>query len=51
MQILLIDKHIKVDHDFSNLDDSLSHKIRRNQNQDEFNKRDKFTSLNIMNFL
>src|SRR6266487_7113823 len=42
---------MKVDHDFNNLDDSLSHKMRRNQNQDEFNKRDEFTSFNIMNFL
>src|SRR6266487_3407476 len=51
MQILLIDKHIKVNHDFSNLSSSLSHEMRRNQNQNEFDKRDKFTSLNIINFL
>ena len=42
---------MKVDHDFSNLSDSLSHKMRRNQNQDEFDERNEFTSLNIMNFL
>src|SRR6266487_3604748 len=42
---------MKVDCDFSNLDDSLSHKMRRNQNQDEFDKKDEFISFNIMNFL
>ncbi len=42
---------MKVDHDFSNLDSSLSYKMRRNQNQDKFNERNEFTSLNIMNFL
>ncbi len=42
---------MKVDHDFNNLDDSLSHEMRRNQNQDEFDERNEFTSLNIMNFL
>ncbi len=42
---------MKIDHDFSNLSSSLSYKMRRNQNQDKFNKRDEFTSLNIMNFL
>src|SRR6266487_2947707 len=42
---------MKVDCDFSNLSNSLSHEMRRNQNQDEFNERSRFTSLNIMNFL
>src|SRR6266487_1654801 len=42
---------MKVDYDFNNLDNSLSHEMRRNQNQDEFNERNEFTSLNIMNFL
>ena len=42
---------MKVNCDFSNLDDSLSHEMKRNQNQDEFDERDEFTSLNIMNFL
>ena len=42
---------MKVDHDFSNLNNSLSHEMRRNQNQDKFDERDEFTSLNIMNFL
>ena len=42
---------MKVDHDFNNFNDSLSHEIRRNQNQDEFDRRHEFTSLNIINFL
>src|SRR6266487_5010283 len=42
---------MKVDYDFSNLDSSLSHEMRRNQNQDEFDRKDEFTSLNIINFL
>ncbi len=50
-EILKIGIDTKLEHDFSNLSDPLSHEMQKNQNQDEFDESDEFTSLNIIDFL
>ena len=50
-KIIKINKNTKFEHDFNDFDDSLSYKMQRNQNQNEFVRNDYFTFFNIIDFL